>query len=502
MNWLVSLPLTLFGIPLPVLGAGDENVAIRVAVANGVFISLYWISVLTSVDSNDVPEQHKWADSVYFLGFIFTLIALITALTSIRDLDSPNAIKGIVVQNAIALSSTAFALVVRTYWKLGIREIHTEIDFVEMLRVAYTNLENQVLQTTETFKERSKEMTVAGRSLESSIFEFGNKINSIEIDPQMLAQIVGQTVNHAFESMSGDIEALKTSLSDAALQIGKSVSDFMRNIAELDARAQFEEQLSATFTNLQETMVNSWNSTFSNVTKQTQSLENALISGQKNIEKFGDELRTQALGFSLTDTISKEANEAFSIFGDEATKKMSMVLEPLATSVEALSDQLERSIRHVGTANEEFQEQLLTLDVAEQISSSISPALSSLSRSLEMQILPIQETLASLSNGASSLQSSFQELAGSQAVTIRGGENLLVQAQDMANFLSAYKDELESVLASIESSAKFVENSAKIQGELQELRAVLKDIASIASDDEGEGNSWKWPNLPNPFRRK
>jgi hypothetical protein len=116
----------------------------RVATSN-IFIVFIYSVILIALDSRSARDvREAWADSIYFLGFILTLSALVAALGSITRYSEEAKLVSIIVQNAVALSSTLVALIVRTAYVLGLFRSSDETLELEVLRRSIDELGRQL----------------------------------------------------------------------------------------------------------------------------------------------------------------------------------------------------------------------------------------------------------------------------------------------------------------------------------------------------------------------
>lgn len=97
-----------------------------ITISNVIGILIYYIILKILINRNlsefGYSEQKKWADTIYFLGFMMTLVALIVVFNQ-AYYNSGGALVALnLIQSAIALSSTAVAIFLRQFWVLSIKE--------------------------------------------------------------------------------------------------------------------------------------------------------------------------------------------------------------------------------------------------------------------------------------------------------------------------------------------------------------------------------------------
>jgi archaellum component FlaC len=196
--------------------------------------------------------RRKWADSIYFYGFILTLIALVFAL-GFSDPGSRVSegalIESTLVQNAFALVSTVAALVFRLLWSQTIlEETSAEVEIDMMIRKQTDGIEhalgilrdqtNQmagIIEATSArlhtaFEKIPGNAGVAAEELE----RFGNRLGQIEIDEEAVSQAVAAVFESALEDVRGRIESLGSTLESGTDAVSTGMSDFAAKARDVD----------------------------------------------------------------------------------------------------------------------------------------------------------------------------------------------------------------------------------------------------------------------------
>ncbi len=136
--------------PLGILTVSFINVCVVAAYTYAI-----WESCEREGLKASVAEKKKWFDSIYFYGFLMTLVSLIIGLYISSDVNGgTELIASKLVQNAIALSNTVAALFSRTFLVLRIveEEVADEENFLsaELKGIA---------EAVRTLKERSEQVS-------------------------------------------------------------------------------------------------------------------------------------------------------------------------------------------------------------------------------------------------------------------------------------------------------------------------------------------------------
>lgn len=273
------------------------------AVVNCVIVVAYALAVYSTCASlgADMHDRIKWADSLYFLGFIITLIALVSALGNVgpdllgtaqgqnSDGESPaqqsgHGVVNLIRQNAIALSSTVIALFLRTLWVLAIddndptdpsleaevqRQLRLSVQLTRGLRdevealqtsVAISRRETEELATatrtsfsiyatelaTHTKDEIARIMGGISGSLEglnSATETFAERLNSVELDESALSKAIAQAMSAALGEVSSSIRRVGSTASEFAQEVDNGKTKMSQALAALDFNAILSEKI-------------------------------------------------------------------------------------------------------------------------------------------------------------------------------------------------------------------------------------------------------------------
>ena len=103
----------LAGIAAILIGTNIENVWINIAVPLAV---MAYYSYTLNQDDSDVLSREQKADSVYYMGFIFTLVAMTASLVVLAQGEGEINIRSVVDNFGLALATTIFGLTIRIIW--------------------------------------------------------------------------------------------------------------------------------------------------------------------------------------------------------------------------------------------------------------------------------------------------------------------------------------------------------------------------------------------------
>jgi uncharacterized protein YoxC len=244
-----------------------------------------------------MAESAKWADSVYFLGFLMTLVALIFGLAGFGPESSPpsesnesdlaeqnGVVSRIVVQNAIALSSTAAALLFRTVWILWLsedvdetlqekaeRQLSASLRLTNQLNEEVVSLRTAVRDArneTEGLAKDSREKYAAfanelSRKTQSEIEEtfgeleeklepigeaskdFMKKVSAIELDKDALTKAISEAMRATIDEMSDSINDISSAASAFGSEIASGTNQISESIENMSFAEILEDQIAS-----------------------------------------------------------------------------------------------------------------------------------------------------------------------------------------------------------------------------------------------------------------
>lgn len=316
---------------------------IRVTLINAIFVSIYAVLIFITTRPWLGPEaQRKWADSVYFYGFILTLLSLIIALSS-PGRYSGLGLTTVVIQNAIALSSTVLALFFRQFLVLFIRikEDLREDDEVllglknqadetaaklKMLCGTVSKFDTTVKKTEKAVSDSGDVFTSEVGNIAASLKAKADEISAIEIDKDLIAREMAKAASLALEKVQTEIDALANALetgtgniTDRAEQIASAMNAFTTAI--LEGTQNSRTGLSRFSTVIDEGSRKA-DGAFDRVVKTIDSGSDQFTQG---MQRFADRLGTEGLedfksrlGSAVDDIVQQFATDAERI-GEAAT---------------------------------------------------------------------------------------------------------------------------------------------------------------------------------------
>jgi hypothetical protein len=184
-------------------------------------------------DESDVSDE-KFADSCYYLGFIFTISSIIFSLFDLPQIGEKIAV--IAVRFGAAMVSTVVGLIVRVYLVSFKEEPAEALRAAEESVVdAHARLREQLLITLEKMQEFQSEIDLAARG----------SVERVNIQIENLAQSYGSKVQAFFQQLTIEKHATDDKAYSELRTASVRISEFVKNYAESleQALARMDERL-------------------------------------------------------------------------------------------------------------------------------------------------------------------------------------------------------------------------------------------------------------------
>lgn len=311
----------------------------RVTFSNLKLVVVYAVLILVLTSRLKWELCRKWFDSIYFYGFILTLLALIVALSNVSRY-SGIALSTIVVQNAIALSSTITALTMRTLFVNLIPgeepDTDDELEAVnDELRVLARNL-NEISQSTLFFNDRLKsvETTIGGTAdmvtteasrVVSGLKDKADDLSNVEIDQKLLSAELAKAVDLALGQLSTEIESVRASIAGGS----QSITDELAGVHDKVGN------LNTSLSDAHETTT----ATVEAASKAVEEMMGAGVSGATSIQDATQNVADRLADLDLAPIIT----ERFAQLMDDAASQISTEQNALKTAVDDLLSMVQDS---------------------------------------------------------------------------------------------------------------------------------------------------------------
>ena len=231
----------------------------------------------------NIINQDQLGDSVYYLGFILTLVALIFAL---YDMSEDSTAEAIIPKFAIALTTTVVGIFVRVFMSQFAPAQQDVNEMSErMLSDTALSLKTQLDATTETFKgfvdelSRKTSETLEKNSIELSTFL---KENSEEFSQS--SKNVIQNINNASDTLVKKSNSLEKTLEN----LNSTTENFSNSLSSLNS-ALSQSNPAQEISNLQN-VISSMNSSMQSYANDFSKIKDLVSTDLKEITKNKKEI--------------------------------------------------------------------------------------------------------------------------------------------------------------------------------------------------------------------
>ena len=381
---------------------GNWNIGFCVAV-----MGMYWWFANSRIRTN--TAKAVFADSFYYLGFLFTFIALISTMLGLSsDSFRPEAIVG---QIGPALATTVIGMAVRIYiTQFDAITSEPEVEVLSGLGELSNNLSSAIsglqlmikehIQTsasqqksnialTEKFSQQIEKLDFAPAV--ASLKTFGAEIGSLTTQVDLLAKMTGQT--------EAGVAQMTSSIFRATTVLDKTTQEFSRyqELAnDFDDARESLLQVSEDALSLKQTIDESGKleilHTISELDARANSVDQTLEKTNSQIERLSE--TTSDAQLRLDDSLGKL---------DQSTEIVQDITEQL-TQLEGLSADLLQTKNVVQSLRQEIEK------INGQISSEITNARAELTKTTGMAAEILKIEIAPITNAINNLAEDFEPI--------------------------------------------------------------------------------------------
>ncbi len=186
-------------------------------------------------------SDEKFADSCYYLGFIFTITSIIFCLLDLPSIGTKMSL--IAVRFGAAMVSTVFGLMVRVYW----------VSFREDLDDAVKSAEEGVIDASHRLREQLTMVLENLRDLQTQVDDATNQsVAKVSVGVEELTKSYGQKLTEFFQRLAAEnTKAFSSSLNEvkeASRRLSHSVDGYSngmnQNLQSVEARViQFADEV-------------------------------------------------------------------------------------------------------------------------------------------------------------------------------------------------------------------------------------------------------------------
>lgn len=193
---------------------------------------------------SEVSEE-KFADSCYYLGFIFTIVSIVVCLFDIPKMSTGGGLQDIATRFAAAMISTVLGMAVRVYL----------VSFRKDASDAMQDVEQALIDTTRLFTAQLQENLKTLQSFEQQVVSAGqSSVAGVQVQVEALARNFSETLSQfyaqlneenrvAFREMADEAKAASARLAAAVDSYSQGMQSHLGNIES--KVTQFADAVSA-----------------------------------------------------------------------------------------------------------------------------------------------------------------------------------------------------------------------------------------------------------------
>ena len=244
----VKLFAFLIGAGIVAIAAGTYFNNLYINLAIPVVIMLYYTYTVYYEDEGALSIEQK-ADSVYYMGFIYTLVAMTASLVALANNDQLD-FNSVVINFGLALTTTIIGLVVRIMW--------LQLDS-QSLDDAESILKDRVIKQTRKLSEETENIITNMTALSSQLHDASNQLTT-NFDSLSESFDLSTAVNSNLTSMTVSAENINTTFTNTAATLNnlnpqmEQLSQRVREAAQTpaDVREELSQLEGTSLTIMQE----------------------------------------------------------------------------------------------------------------------------------------------------------------------------------------------------------------------------------------------------------
>ena len=239
-------------------------------------VLLYAVFVYSK--GKNIINQDQLGDSVYYLGFILTLVALIFAL---YDMSGDSTAEAIIPKFAIALTTTVVGIFVRVFMSQFAPAQQDVNEMSErMLSDTALSLKTQLDATTETFKGFVDELSrKTSETLEKNSIELSTFLKENTEEFSQSSKNIIQNINNASDTLVKKSNSLEKTLEN----LNNTTENFSNSLSSLNS-ALSQSNPAQEISNLQN-IISSMNSSMQSYANDISKVKDLVSTDLKEITK-------------------------------------------------------------------------------------------------------------------------------------------------------------------------------------------------------------------------
>jgi len=415
-----------------------------------ILVMCIYMAVGYRTHASDVSEE-KFADSCYYMGFIFTIVTIIVCLVDVPNLSPGQGLFEIAMRFGAAMISTVLGMIVRVYLVSFKKDTDDAIKDIEATLIDSTRAFTlQIRDTVRNLKDFEDQVAKATKA----------SVENVQLQVESLGKNTSNALLEYFEKLRNEhrvsLQALLYELQSTTGEVGEVVKKYSSGI---------DQNLQNIENNIND-FVGAVTHRLQNTTFPDDFFVQTLREPMENLKNEASRLGTAVNEVSGTVLDSSQSlGESLKILNTKtkaAQKAMSSVVD-LSDQQRGVFDKIESHSRHLGA-------------LAERLNS-MGSMLQSLVQTLEINTktsLELQQSTASLVSNTSSLHQNLRdELAALFAKISTDSGNTSEVLDWLRAFTNEIRSDMRTVISNLDASNQSSNNAAaQIAASVAEIRII------------------------------
>jgi ABC-type transporter Mla subunit MlaD len=170
-------------------------------------------------------SEEKFADSCYYLGFIFTIASIVVCLLDVPKMSASNGLQGIALRFGAAMVSTVLGMAVRVYL----------VSFRKDSSDAFQDAEQALLDTTRMFTAQLQDNLKTLKSFEQQVIDASKtSVANVQLQVEALSRNFSETLSEFYKQINEENRAAFREMADegkaASARLAAAVDDYSQGM--------------------------------------------------------------------------------------------------------------------------------------------------------------------------------------------------------------------------------------------------------------------------------
>jgi ABC-type transporter Mla subunit MlaD len=170
-------------------------------------------------------SEEKFADSCYYLGFIFTIASIVVCLLDVPNMLGSNGLHGIALRFGAAMVSTVLGMAVRVYL----------VSFRKDSSDAFQDAEQALLDTTRMFTAQLQDNLKTLQSFEQQVIDASKtSVANVQLQVEALSRNFSETLSEFYKQINEENRAAFREMADegkaASARLAAAVDDYSQGM--------------------------------------------------------------------------------------------------------------------------------------------------------------------------------------------------------------------------------------------------------------------------------